>query len=73
MQNKEDVYKFVRESASMYNPIAASLDSTPENMKQIKNLQDSVQLQRKSSFAQSRESMMTGLSNIQNMGRDTET
>lgn len=46
MQGREDVYKFVRESASMYNPIAASMHSTstPESMKQIKNLQDSAQL-----------------------------
>lgn len=38
MQGREDVYKFVRESASMYNPMAASVEATPEHLKQIRNL-----------------------------------
>jgi hypothetical protein len=62
MQNREDIYKMVRESASMYNPIAASIDNTPENLKQIRNLQESHATKRKDSFfGASRDSMMTGL------------
>jgi hypothetical protein len=44
MQGREDVYKFVRESASMYNAMAASVHNTPENLKKVKNLQSSVSL-----------------------------
>lgn len=69
MQGREDVYKFVRESASMYNAMAASVDNTPENLKKVKSLQSSV------SIAQSRESISPGLglSDIQNIGKDIET